>query len=247
MEVHHHGHVHHDNIWKQYLSQFLMLFLAVFCGSMAEYYLDHNLEKEKEEQYAHSMIQDLDLDLINIKRDITETSARIKSIDSLSSDLMNPNYQNKLGDIYYRARKLSVLNYYYSMTDGTLMELKNSGNLRLIKSVAMVDSIQTYYNVYQQYSDAQEFSIKELENYRQEMMEVFDVKVFDQMIKDFPKIIRPEGNPPLFNPNPEKINSLLMHAQYCKTTSLTNLNFLIRLQNSAILLKKSIEKEYIED
>ena len=247
MEVHHHGHVHHDSLWKQYLSQFLMLFLAVFCGSLAEYYLDHNLEKEKEEQYAHSMIQDLDLDLINIKRDITETSARIKSIDSLTADLSSANYQDKLGDIYYRARKLSVLNYYYSMTDGTLMELKNSGNLRLIKSVAMVDSIQTYYNVYQQYEDAQEFSIKELSNYRQEMIKVFDIKVFNQMIKNFPKITKPEGNPPLFNSNPEQINTLLMHAQFCKTTSLTNLNFLIRLQNSAIRLKKSIQKEYIED
>jgi hypothetical protein len=151
MEVHHHGHVQHSSKWKDYLYQFIMLFLAVFCGSLAEYYLDHNLEKEKEEQYAHSMIQDLDLDLINIKRDIAETSSRIKNIDSLNADLMDPNYQSKLGDIYYRARKLSVLNYYYSMTDGTLMELKNSGNLRLIKSIAMVDSIQSYYNVYQQF------------------------------------------------------------------------------------------------
>ena len=79
------------------------------------------------------------------------------------------------------------------------------------------------------------------------MIKVFDIKVFNQMIKNFPKITKPEGNPPLFNSNPEQINTLLMHAQFCKTTSLTNLNFLIRLQNSAILLKKSIQKEYIED
>ncbi len=32
MEVHHHGHVHEKKKWKEYLSQFLMLFLAVFCG-----------------------------------------------------------------------------------------------------------------------------------------------------------------------------------------------------------------------
>ncbi|MFN2439395.1 MAG: hypothetical protein ABR503_09370 [Chitinophagaceae bacterium] len=32
MEVHHHGHVHDEKKWKEYIFQFLMLFLAVFCG-----------------------------------------------------------------------------------------------------------------------------------------------------------------------------------------------------------------------
>ena len=36
MEVHHHGHVHETKKWKEYLFQFLMLFLAVFCGFLAE-------------------------------------------------------------------------------------------------------------------------------------------------------------------------------------------------------------------
>lgn len=30
MEVHHHGHVHENKKWKEYIFQFLMLFLAVF-------------------------------------------------------------------------------------------------------------------------------------------------------------------------------------------------------------------------
>lgn len=247
MEVHHHGHIHHDSVWKQYLSQFLMLFLAVFCGSMAEYYLDHNLEKEKEEEYAYSMIQDLDIDLINIQRDIKETTARIQNIDTLTGELLSDNYQNNLGDIYYRARKLSVLGYYYSMTDGTLMELKNSGNLRLIKSVSLVDSIQSYYNIYQQYQKAQEFSINELDFYRQEMTQVFDVKVFDKMITNFPKIDKPEGNPALFNSNSAQLNSLLLRIQFCKTTSQINRNYLIRLQNSAIRLRKNIQENYIDE
>jgi hypothetical protein len=37
MEVHHHGHVHADKKWKEYFFQFLMLFLAVFCGFLAEW------------------------------------------------------------------------------------------------------------------------------------------------------------------------------------------------------------------
>ena len=41
MEVHHHAHdpaePHHKKNWKSYFWEFLMLFLAVFCGFLAEY------------------------------------------------------------------------------------------------------------------------------------------------------------------------------------------------------------------
>ena len=40
MEVHHHAHHGHEKkTWKNYFWEFLMLFLAVFCGFLAEYQL----------------------------------------------------------------------------------------------------------------------------------------------------------------------------------------------------------------
>jgi hypothetical protein len=51
MEVHHHGHVHHQKKWKEYVFQFFMLFLAVFCGFLAEYQLEHIIEHSKEKEY----------------------------------------------------------------------------------------------------------------------------------------------------------------------------------------------------
>jgi len=37
MEVHHHTHAgHHQKKWSDYFWEFLMLFLAVFCGFLAE-------------------------------------------------------------------------------------------------------------------------------------------------------------------------------------------------------------------
>lgn len=247
MEVHHHGHVQHDKLWKQYISQFFMLFLAVLCGTLAEYYLEHNLEKEKEEQYANSMIQDLNEDIINIEKAINNISDKIQTADSLTAYLITDNYQNKTAIIYYSARKLSVLGYRYKMTDGTLMELKSSGNLRLIESKAMVDSIQSYYNVYQQFEESEEFSTEELNYYRAEMAQVFDVKVFDKMINNFPKIDMPEGNPTILNNDKALMNRFLMRVQFCKTTSKVDLIFLIKLKNSAKRLRDSIRKEYLEE
>lgn len=45
MEVHHHTHHEHGKRnWKSYFWEFLMLFLAVFCGFLAEYQLEHTIE-----------------------------------------------------------------------------------------------------------------------------------------------------------------------------------------------------------
>ena len=49
MEVHHHTHATHGKKnWKSYFWEFLMLFLAVFCGFLAEYQLEHVIEHQRE-------------------------------------------------------------------------------------------------------------------------------------------------------------------------------------------------------
>jgi hypothetical protein len=243
MEVHHHGHIEHNTLWKQYLSQFSMLFLAVFCGTLAEYYLDHNLENEKEEQYAVSMIQDLDEDLVNINIDLKNKTDRIHNADSLTA-LVFSGDKNSNAKIYYLARKISVLGKSYIMTDGTLMELKSSGNLRLIKSKALVDSIQSYYNVYQQFQKSQVFAMEELNYYREQMIQVFDVRVFDTMINRFPKIDMPKGNPPLFNNDPILMNRFLMRVELAKTSATLNVQTLKKMRASAIKLRDVLNKKY---
>ena len=58
MEVHHHTHAGHGKkTWKDYFWEFLMLFLAVFCGFLAEYQLEHVVEHQREKEYIHSFIE----------------------------------------------------------------------------------------------------------------------------------------------------------------------------------------------
>ncbi len=48
MEVHHHTHAAHGKkTWKNYFWEFLMLFLAVFCGFLAEYQLENKIEYDR--------------------------------------------------------------------------------------------------------------------------------------------------------------------------------------------------------
>ena len=50
MEVHAHTHTARKK-WTHYFWEFLMLFLAVFCGFLAEYQLEHKIEKDREKQF----------------------------------------------------------------------------------------------------------------------------------------------------------------------------------------------------
>ncbi len=59
METHHHGHVHHDKKWKDYLFEFLMLFLAVTAGFFVENLREHYVEKER----ALGLVSSLETDL----------------------------------------------------------------------------------------------------------------------------------------------------------------------------------------
>src|SRR5688572_7848350 len=70
MDVHHHGHMHHEKKWKEYLFQFFMLFLAVFCGFLAEYQLEHVIENNREKQFMKTMVEDLEIDVRNIQQEI---------------------------------------------------------------------------------------------------------------------------------------------------------------------------------
>jgi len=70
MEVHHHAHnpaePHHKKNWKSYFWEFLMLFLAVFCGFLAEYQLEHKIEKDRELQFIKSLTTDLQDDITSL-------------------------------------------------------------------------------------------------------------------------------------------------------------------------------------
>ena len=57
MEVHHHS--HHPKKWKEYLTEFIMLFAAVTLGFFAENQREHFVERHRETQYLESLMDDL--------------------------------------------------------------------------------------------------------------------------------------------------------------------------------------------
>ena len=147
MEVHKHPHhVTHKKKLGEYLLEFLMLFLAVFLGFLAEYQLEHVIEKQRARDFALSLHRDLVTDTAIFNRTIERLEICTKKIDTLVGILSNTKEaQKKVSSIYY----LSAYAFIFPIstpTESTLQQLLNSGSLRYLKDNLLVDSIKIYNN-----------------------------------------------------------------------------------------------------
>ena len=144
MEVHKHPHhVTHKKKWGEYLLEFLMLFLAVFLGFVAENLREDSVEKHREKQFMVSLVKDLELDTSEISKSDNFRLQKIRALDSIINILaiqsisMAPFTAYRLSKKFYGARN-------FFQNSGTLDQLKNSGGLRLINDRQIVDSIEAY-------------------------------------------------------------------------------------------------------
>lgn len=143
----HAQHLHHapgKRIWH-YFYEFLMLFLAVFCGFLAEYYLEHRIEKEKGNQYVRSMIEDIISDSVKINQTLKFTKIQQSGLDSLSVLFNNPPYNDStIKRMYVLMLKYTMNEANVAFTKRTVSQLKNSGGMRLISNKISADEITKY-------------------------------------------------------------------------------------------------------
>jgi len=149
MEVHAHTHTERKK-WTHYLWEFLMLFLAVFCGFLAENWREHIVEHKREKQYIFSMIKELEADTAQTNVVMLD-SVRVKGLDSL----VNTIYGKDMKSIdrrraYYLKRKYIASRLVMRFSRNTISQLKNGGNMRLIRNQNVVDSLNRLDNIMSQ-------------------------------------------------------------------------------------------------
>ena len=142
MEVHAHTHTARKK-WTHYFWEFLMLFLAVFCGFLAEYQLEHLIEKQKGRQYISSFLQDLEIDNKQLDQLIPAFIEKDELLDTLLLKIRGIGASTGANGIYkYYRHPFAYPDFIY--TDRTIQQLKNSGGMRLIADKAASDSIIAY-------------------------------------------------------------------------------------------------------
>lgn len=241
MEVHHHSHAHGKKSWKAYFWEFLMLFMAVFCGSLAEYQLEHKIEKDRERQFIGSLINDIAADTVRLENIIQFRDRRENRLDSLTFLLNND--ASKTGDIYFHAiyvtRNISIR---FVPSDGTIQQLKNSGGFRLIRNRKVADSISSYDVAMRNLVKQTENEDETLRFYYEFAGKIFDGLVFDRMLDENNLIVRPKDNPPLAPFSSADLRELNYRLYPVKSINKAARRdekmFLAKAQNLLALLKK---------
>lgn len=122
--------------WRSYFKEFLMLFLAVFAGFMAENYRDNLSEQSRANELAISFYEELKNDSINVDEKIKNRIIKENALQYLMQYFEDSTLTN--------VSKTFAVNFSYGISFRTpslfeprtviLDQLKNSGSLRYFKS-----------------------------------------------------------------------------------------------------------------
>ena len=146
MESHaHHIHKAPGQGWKHYFFEFLMLFLAVFAGFLAENQREHIVEHQREKKFARRLLSDLRQDSLFFETRIKLLEERQEAHKRFLKIMTNP----------VRATDSAVMRGFVPLLTGTsndfttatYNQMKTSGSLRYIDNDNLTTSLQKYYDV----------------------------------------------------------------------------------------------------
>ncbi len=257
MEVHHHTEsVHEAKTFKDYFLEFLMIFLAVSLGFLAESLRESIYDHQSEKEYIIELKKNLVSDTVNLNTWIPALYARMDDFDTLMHLLQTPGPTTRGGDMYYLARIATRVGS-FEPNDNTILELKNSGNFRLIRKQNVIDGLMNYEKLKEQYVDLYNLQLRENDRAYPLIGSLFDARVFDKMLvtqdttpfnekayamgsKNYLKKV--PGNPQLRNHDPEKINLLIYYLHQRKASFFGEIRFMkaqkIQVANLITLLNK---------
>lgn len=215
MEVHHHAHTSRKS-WTHYFWEFLMLFLAVFCGFLAEYQLEHKIEKDRAKELARSFYQELKNDSATA---VLKLNERVKQEASLKY-LVDYFKDSSLTSL----PKSFAISFQYGINFRTptlfeprtiiLEQLKNSGSLRYFKNEELQTLIGDLTVIIRNIYDRQELETQYRLSYINPLIMAYYDYDFDARLKEndqsvFDGIQQYENSPeiiPYRLSHPEKID-----------------------------------------
>jgi len=144
MEVHPHTSAHHeDKKFKDYFLEFLMIFLAVSLGFLAENLREYITDKNHVEELAGQLREDLSNDTTKLTRLIAFQQLQVNRADSLYAILVQPPSQidfKKLQDMVVDCERVD---FFYPST-GAISTIKKDLHLRKFVKTKIAKHIDLY-------------------------------------------------------------------------------------------------------
>lgn len=244
MEVHHHPQLKHNpKPWKEYILEYIMIFLAVMTGFVAESYREHLDEHSKEHEYVINIKKDLVRDTANLDVWIPSLGDRVEKFDKLISYLEVNGTVMEGANMYFLGR-LSTRNAIFEPQDNTVLEMKSSGNLRLIRNRDIINGLMNLERSLAEYRNLVDIEEKEDVMSYPLIGKLFNASLFNQMMSKSKTMMqsemeyagqsvnlleKPQGNPQLISQDREKINELIYYLHQRKSSFVGEIRHLARL------------------
>ena len=243
MEVHHHPHVGKKNV-KEYILEGLMIFIAVSMGFAAESLREHLVNKEREHSYMVSFYNDLNNDQHDLPKLISNIiQQQILPAKSLPVLFRKSTKNTEADSIYFFFRKLIRQQGLRGfITDRTIEQIKNAGEMRLITNKQISDSLIDYYKdiIFTEYLQ------QSLLSYKAKLWDnlplVLKSEDYSRSIDSLNNVFIAPEHSYLLNTDPLNVNRLLIQVEEIGALSLT-----IKRSIEKVLRKNSSIKNLIED
>ena len=235
--------------WYVYFIDFIMLFVAVTLGFLAENVRDQQTDKNREISYLKNVHEDLLVDINRFEFVMSANNWRLLMLDSLHMEInkVSPD----LPSLYYYIRNLAVRTTFESSHLG-LDQIKASGGFRLIQNAKIIAGIQDYERRLNSAMKLEEIRERTLEQARFKMAVVFDAGTLYQMTKNQSmfkgektvRYKRPAHAAPFVVGDRETFNELINFVNIGLNTNLYLNNRYNELKSIAKALDAAIMEEY---
>ena len=121
-----------------------MLFLAVFCGFLAENQREHMIEHQREKKYAKTLYEDLKVDTALLNAAIKERNFINPKIDTFRLLVHTKDIDEIPAGTWAYFGRFGTRNTIVSIQDATLQQLISSGGLRLFRKDNVADGIAQF-------------------------------------------------------------------------------------------------------
>ncbi len=246
MEVHHHS--HHPKKWKEYITEFVMLFAAVTLGFFAENLREIQVEKHREISYLKNVHEDLQLDFETIDTVIAANTYRLNMLDTFFTAIKNNTITTE--DYYFYIRNFALRSTFESAHTG-FDQIKSAGGLRMVKNKDITSGIQQYEKIVNSTAKLEETREATVEEARFKMAKVLDANVLYEMSKNqlegtF-RFIKPTNVPDFNSNNEEALNELINLVSIGLNTNRYLNSRLVKLKATGQQLDQAILREYKDD
>lgn len=149
MEVHHHS--HKPKNWKEYITEFIMLFAAVTLGFFAENLREHSIISHRIEQNKIAILKDLEQDAITIDSILIDEQNAIKTFDRLLNVLYLAKNkrinQEQLIDSIKVFPDIIATTFTLYVNNSSFKNMQSSGLLSYVEEEELKNRLSYYYEV----------------------------------------------------------------------------------------------------